>query len=308
MALPQRTMMDAWCKIMQRVLKAWALLAGVALLGCAGHGDVKAGFMNYTLDYDTPIDASLQEHVAAIDSRLRSKLGMTPEQTAVGVLDLRRPRLAMIHPDRIEYAASVPKIGILLAYFALHSGAATNLDAQTQHELGRMIKVSDNDLATKYSRALGLKPIQQVLASYGLYDAKRGGGIWVGKHYGKADERYGDPVGNHSHAATVRQLLRYYLLLEQGKLVSPEASRAMRAIFSSPDIDHINDKFVKGLAGRDLQVLRKAGWWEDWFHDSAIVIGPGRHYIVVAMTHHPKGDAYLEEFAKVVDDLMAVRL
>ena len=104
--------------------------------------------------------------------------------------------------------------------------------------------------------------------------------------------------------ATVRQLLRYYLLLEQGRLVSPEASKTMREIFASPDIPHLPDKFVKGLAGRDLQVLRKSGWWEDWHHDTAIVTGPGRHYIIVAMTHHPNGDAYLETFARAVDDLM----
>ena len=49
----------------------------------------------------------------------------------------------------------------------------------------------------------------------------------------------------------MRQLLRFYLLLEQGKLVSPEASKAMREIFASPDIPHEENKFVKGLAGRD---------------------------------------------------------
>jgi hypothetical protein len=48
----------------------------------------------------------------------------------------------------------------------------------------------------------------------------------------------------------------------------------------------------------------KSGWWEDWFHDTAIVTGKGRDYIVVAMTHYPKGDAYLEDFARAVDDLM----
>ena len=51
-------------------------------------------------------------------------------------------------------------------------------------------------------------------------------------------------------------------------------------------------------------MLRKAGWWEDWFHDTAIVKGAGRNYVIVAMTHHPKGDAYLEAFARAVDDLM----
>ena len=86
----------------------------------------------FSLDYDTPVDAELQRQVEAIDARLREKHGMTAEQTAVGVLDLRRSRLAMTHPDRIEYAASVAKIGILLAYFHLHPDAATTLDAQTQ--------------------------------------------------------------------------------------------------------------------------------------------------------------------------------
>jgi beta-lactamase class A len=290
------------------LIKAWALLAALVLgaSGCARLAPkMKPGFEHYTLDYHTPLNSPLQAKLVAMDARLRAQYGMTPEQTAVGVLDLRDLRLAMIHPDRIDYAASVPKIGILLAYFQRHPEAATNLDAQTRRELGLMIKASNNEMAAKLSRELGLKPIQQVLDGYGLYDAKHGGGLWVGKHYGQGDERHGDPLANHSHAATVRQLLRYYLLLEQGRLVSPEASKTMLAIFASPDIPHLNDKFVKGLAGRAVQVLRKSGWWEDWFHDTAIVTGAGRHYIVVAMTHHPKGDPYLEHLARAVDDVMA---
>lgn len=259
---------------------------------------------DYELNYDTPVDAALQSRIESIDASLRAKYGMTTEQTACGVLDLKTFRLAMVRPDAIDYAASVPKIGILLAYFESHPEAATNLDPNTRRELGEMIKISSNEMAAKYSEQLGLERIQQVLDSYGFYDASRGGGIWVGKHYGKSAERFGDPVANHSHAATVRQLLRFYLLMEQGKLVSPEASRTMREIFSSPDIPHLDDKFVKGLAGRALQIHRKSGWWENWFHDSAIVTGGGRHYIMVAMTRHPKGNEYLVDFAAAIDDLL----
>jgi beta-lactamase class A len=210
----------------------------------------------------------------------------------------------MIHPDREEYAASVPKIGILLAYFQSHPEAATNLTSQTRHELGLMAKASDNEMAAKFSRELGLKQIQAVLNSYHFYDTNHGGGIWIGKHYGKGDERYGDPVGNNSHAATVRQLLRYFLMLEQGKLGSPVASKTMRGIFESPEIRHDDIKFVKGLAGRDVEIIRKWGSWEDWFHDAAVVTGGGRHYILVALTKHPRGDEYLVELAKAADDLM----
>jgi beta-lactamase class A len=258
----------------------------------------------YTLDYQTPVDAPLQEHLEQIDSTLRAKYGMTPDQTAVGLLDLRSLRLAMVRPDYELYAASVAKIGILLAYFQLHPAAATNLDATTRHELGLMVRTSSDEMATKYAQQMGLKPIQHVLDSYHFYDASRGGGLWVGKYYGKGGERYGDPVNDHSHAATVRQVLRFYLLLEQRKLVSPAASQTMLDIFATPDIPADNIKFVKGLAGRDVQILRKWGSWEDWLHDTAIGTGPGRCYIVVGLTHHPRGEEYLADLAVAVDDLM----
>ena len=268
-------------------------------------GQGTPAFASYTLDCDAPTNAELQGRLEAIDAKLRGQYGMTTEQAAVGVLDLKNLRLAMVHPDRIDYAASVAKVGILLAYFQLHPEAATHLDPQTRHELGLMAKASSNELAAKFSRELGLRQIQEVLNSYHFYDTNHGGGIWVGRHYGGGGERIGDPLSDNSHAATVRQLLRYFLLLEQGKLVSPEASRTMREIFASPDIPHDNIKFVKGLAGRDVQIIRKWGTWEDWFHDSAVVTGPGRHYILVALTHHPKGDEYLVELAQAVDDVMA---
>ncbi|HOW72890.1 MAG TPA: serine hydrolase, partial [Phycisphaerae bacterium] len=173
--------------------------------------------------------------------------------------------------------------------------------------LGLMVKASSNEMAAKYSRELGLQVIQGLLNDGGFYDQARGGGIWLGKHYGKGDERYPDPVGDHSHAATVRQLLRYFLLLEQGKLVSSEASRTMREIFASPEIPHDDIKFVKGLADRHLEIIRKWGSWEDWNHDAAVITGPGRHYLLVALTRHPRGDDYLVELAQAIDDLMQPR-
>jgi beta-lactamase class A len=317
-----------------------SLLAVIVFLagGCATVAPtMNSKFQNYTLDYNTPVDPTLQTQLENIDSTLRAKYGMTTKQTAVGLLDLRTCRLAMIRPDREEYGASVPKIGILLAYFQLRPAAAKNLDALTRHELGLMIKASSNEMAAKFSQELGLKQIRQVLDSYHFYDAHHGGGIWVGKHYGVDTERVGSPVGDNSHAATVRQLLRYYLLMEQGRLVSPAASKTMLEIFASPDIPPDDNKFVKALAGpsprrsdavhggiagrgqasgsgdeqgsghaggRDVQILRKSGSWENWLHDTAIITGPGRHYILVALTQHPKGDEYLVDLAVAVDDLM----
>jgi beta-lactamase class A len=264
-------------------------------------------FADYTLSFTSPTDTWLQAKLEAIDSDLRARWGMTTNQTAVGLLDLQRLRLALVRPDRGEYAASVAKIGILLAYFQLHPEAGADLDSSARRDLGRMVKNSSNEMAARYSRQLGLKQIQQVLNDAHFYDTNHGGGIWVGKHYGPGSERIGDPIGNNSHAVTVRQVLRFFLLLEQGRLVSPTASQTMRAIFAAPELPHDNIKFVHALAGRDVQIIRKWGTWEDWHHDAAVVTGPGRHYILVALTRHPKGDDYLVGLAQAVDEVVLAR-
>jgi beta-lactamase class A len=262
-------------------------------------------FNDYVLTWTNAVEPRLQERIEAVDDRLRQKFGIASNETAVGLLDLRNLRLAMIRPDHEEYAASVAKIGILLAYFQIHPEAATNLDAATLHDLGMMAKISSNEKAAQFSRQLGLKKIQEVLDQYHFYDTNHGGGIWVGKHYGQGAERIGSPVANNSHAVTIRQLLRYFLMLEQGRLVSPQASKTMREIFASPALPHDDIKFVKGLAGRDVQIIRKWGTWENWYHDVAVISGPERQYILAALTHHTKGDEYLVALAREVDGLMS---
>jgi beta-lactamase class A len=259
---------------------------------------------HHTLTHDTPLDPQLQIQLERIDFTIRNAHNIPPTAAAVGLFDLKTGRFAAIHPDREEYAASVAKIGILLAYFDLNPSAATNLDAQTRHELGLMIKASSNEMAAKYSEQLGLREIQSVLNRHGFYDACHGGGIWVGKHYGKSGERIGSTVADNSHAATVRQLLRFYLLLAQNELLSPAASKTMREIFASPEIPHDQIKFVKALADRDVKILRKWGSWENWLHDTALIEAKNRKYILVALTHHPRGDEYLEELAHRMDDVM----
>jgi beta-lactamase class A len=265
---------------------------------------MKQSFPNFELGYDTPVDPLLQNQLESVDANIRERLEISARQTAVGLFDARTSRLAMLRPDSEYYAASVAKIAILLAFFRLRPDETATLDSTTQNELGLVIKASSNELAAKFSRLLGLKQIQQVLDGYHFYDAQRGGGLWMGKHYGESGERIGSPAGDNSHGATVRQLLRFYMLLEQGRLVSPEASAKMRDIFASPEVPHNDIKFVKGLNGRKVSLLRKWGSWEDWLHDTAIITGPQRHYILVSLTHHSRGDDYLVSLAEAIDDLM----
>jgi hypothetical protein len=88
------------------------------------------------LDFDTPVEAVLQKQIEQIDTTLRERFGMTPDDAAVGVVDLVHGRVAMTHPDRIEYAASVPKIGSSARVLSSSSRSRNKLDPTTRHELG----------------------------------------------------------------------------------------------------------------------------------------------------------------------------
>lgn len=268
----------------------------------------------YRLTTETPGDLDMTMALGALDTQLRRRFEIEAEQTAVGLMDLTTGRVAMLRADTMYYAASIPKITILLSYFQANPTAADNLDDVTRHELGLMIKRSDNELAAKYSRLLSMETIAEVLTSpqYQLYDPLHGGGLWMGKHYGPGDKRNRDPLAGESHAATVRQLLRYYLMLEQGELVDPPTSRVMRSIFESPDIDHHQSKIVLGLEGRGAEIIRKSGTWSDWYGDSAVITAANRHYILAVLTHTPAnpkhdppraiGDEYITALAGRIDD------
>lgn len=253
----------------------------------------------YRLLPDAATEPSLQNAINRLDARISAELGIPDDKRAFGVLDLHGLRHAWINPDVMFYGASVPKICILHAYFEQDPNRVHNLDADTRSELELMIKRSSNELAAKYSKLVGLDFIQETLQGkkYKFYDPENGGGFWCGKHYGFAEPRTGDPVHDHSHAATVRQCLRWYLMMEQGRLVNAEVSATMKEIFHAPSLEHHGHNFVGGLKDTDALVLRKSGLWEDWHLDTARILHGDEFYLLAGMTHHPKGQEYLTKMA-----------
>ncbi len=260
----------------------------------------------YRLTHDTPVDAELQQTLEHIDEEIGDRFHIPAADRAFGVLDLTDCRPAMIQPDVMFYGASVPKIAVVLAYFETHPDAVDNLVPAIRRELELIIKRSSNELAARYSRMIGLEKIQEILQSgkYRLYDKDKGGGIWTGKHYGIDEPRTGDPVNGLSHGVTIRQCLRYYLMMEQGELVNARVSGLLKRIFAAPKLEFQNDRFVRGLGGRDVTILRKSGLWQQWHLDTARVQHGDRLYLLAGAVHHPEGEAYLADMAAAVDDAL----
>jgi hypothetical protein len=85
-------------------ITAFALLGSLLVVHCIAAEPMKSTFAGLALDYTTPLDPVLQAKLETIDAGLRGRHGMSSDQTAAGVLDLRTQRLAMVRPDRIDYA------------------------------------------------------------------------------------------------------------------------------------------------------------------------------------------------------------
>jgi beta-lactamase class A len=224
----------------------------------------------------------------------------------VDITDPSSPSMAQVNGDEMMYAASLPKIAILLAAFERIAEGKLPLDDNLRKTMTNMIRHSSNTAATEMIRKVGGDYINKVLASpkYKLYDPNHNGGLWVGKEYGSAKAFHRDPLYNLSHGATAMQTARYYYLLETGQLVSPKHSHEMKNILSKPGISH---KFVKGLEANhhgDLQIFRKSGTWRSYHADSALIEHDGRRYIAVALAKDPKGGEWMKKLIHEMDEII----
>ena len=271
-----------------------------------------------------PIDTGTTEWVplreatdAALERRLSARLNRNPRwrdlirrrRMAVAVVDLsdpRNPRFAAVNGDEEMYAASLPKIAILLAAEQAIDDGTLVLTANVDRDMHAMIQRSSNEAATAMIDRVGMDRIAEVLTDprYRLYDESTGGGLWVGKRYAKTGPRHGDPLRDISHAATVTQVSRFYYMVATGRLVSPERSRHMLQVLSNPGINH---KFVHALSDKvpGSRIFRKSGTWRDWHADSVLVWGSGwRRYILVALVQDPAGERILRELVSEAETVL----
>lgn len=256
-------------------------------------------------------DVALQDGLDRILRRPQFRSLVRQGRLSVALVDMSDPeslRYAALDDDRERYAASLPKIGILLGVFAQVDRGTMQYTPRLRNRLESMIRRSDNRISSELIRQVGFARIAETLRDprHQLYDEGRSGGIWVGRGYGSGVGLWRrDPVGNQSHGATARQAARFLVMMDQGGLVSPWASAEMKEILGEPAINH---KFVRGLSGRpDSRIYRKSGTWERWHADAALVERDGRKYVAVALLDAPAsvaGSSVLSDLIVHLDDLV----
>ena len=256
-------------------------------------------------NFNQALDAALtkefqDEYIQAVENKKAACV-------VVDITDLQKPKVAGVNPDVMLYAASMPKIAILLGAFVKIESGEIPLNDETRGEMTRMIRKSSNKDATAVLNRVGIENLAEILQSekFRLYDPQHGGGLWVGRDYSGSPVWKRDPLHNLSHGATAMQTARYYYLAATGRLVSEQYFNDFAEILSKPGIQH---KFVKGIkkSSPEAEIYRKSGTWKNFHADSGVIDNQekGYHYIIVALMEHPKGADVIARFAALVDQMM----
>src|SRR5690606_37253887 len=208
--------------------------------------------------------------------------------------------------DHMLYAASLPKICIMLAVYQKAAEGRLQIDDETYAQMVRMIRRSTNDDSTALMHKVDKDYIARVMLSprYRLYDPYTNGGLWAGKDYAAVGAWRRDPMYNISHGATAMQVAHFYYLLQTGRLVSPQASREMKEILRYSQSDH---KFLRGIREirPDAIVYRKAGTWGNAHADGALIERrDGATYIAVGLAEDPMGGEWLKQLIIQMDRLI----
>ena len=255
---------------------------------------------------DSGLQAALEESLKQ-EALWRSLI--RDQKMAVGLVDLSEPvapRFAQVNGPTMMCAASLPKIGILLAAYRSFEEGTLEETPRMHDDLVAMIRRSSNEAASRMVARIGLSRIEEILQDprCRFYDPQEGGGIWVGGGYTKGGEWIPDPVKGLFHAATVTQVCRFYYLAANGRIVGPQHSREILEVLSKPEL---HDKFVKVLEKEvPLERLyRKSGTWKAWYSDSVLVWGENwRRYILAALVEDQQGERILRNLVPVVEQIL----
>ncbi len=263
-----------------------------------------------SLDISVFSDALLQEKLdRVIASQPVWNDLVKKRKMAVSIMDLTPgvPKYAAANGKNMMYAASLPKIGVLLAAEDALANGELKDSPELEKDMRLMIAKSNNQATTRIIDMIGLDKIANVLQhKYGFYDTNKGGGLWVGKRYGAGGATNREPLKNLSHAASVDEVTKFYYLLYRRQLISPSRSEHMLSLLVDPELHH---KFVASLdklAPRS-KVYRKSGTWQTWHADSAMILDDDKKYIIVALINDSRGEQIIRNLVEPLSDIVTSR-
>lgn len=230
------------------------------------------------------------------------------KRMSIGIMDLTdidNVQYAGLNDRHMMYAASLPKIAVLLASMDAIDKGELKDSPEIQNDMRLMISKSNNQATTRMIDRVGYEKIESVLRmpKHKLYDEKEGGGLWVGKRYAAGGRRYPEPLKGLSHAATTRQVCSFYYQLAMGNLINEKRSADMLKIMEDPKLHH---KFVNTLdrIAPDARLFRKSGSWKNYHSDSVLVWGPNRKYILVALIDNDYGEQIIRDLVVPLEKVM----
>ncbi|AWX44753.1 Beta-lactamase [Flagellimonas maritima] len=233
------------------------------------------------------------------------------KKMTVGIVDMhdtKSLRYAGINDKHMMYAASLPKIAILLAAMDAMENGELEESAEVRKDLGLMIRKSNNAASTRMIDRLGYDKIEKTLRApkHKFYDEEVGGGLWVGKRYAAGGKKSPDPLKGLSHAATTRQVCSFYYQLAMGNLISTKRSKQMLSILVDPGLHH---KFVNTLdqIAPNAKLYRKSGSWKNFHSDSVLVWGPQRRYVMVVLLDDSFGEQTIRKLVRPLEKVMKKR-
>lgn len=257
------------------------------------------------------VDPLLQKSlVAELNKNPEWKKLIAQKKMAVGIVDLSDPKntkYASVNGQYMMYAASLPKIAILLSAMDAIEKKELKETEEVKKDMRLMISKSDNKASTRMINRVGYKKIESVMTDpkYMFYDENKGGGLWVGKRYGGGGDTNREPLKNLSHAASVDQVCRYYYLMAHGKLVNYNRSKQMLEIMGNPGLHHKFVNTVEKIAPK-AKLFRKSGSWKTYHSDSILVWGadPERRYILVALIDHTNGEKIIRSLVAPAEQVL----
>jgi beta-lactamase class A len=232
-------------------------------------------------DNDPEMQAMVEKELAKIP--LLSKAN-DDGRLSLAVVDITNPdaiRYTFIQPDHEVFTASLSKLAVLLGVISKirASGHPEKLE-ELRPQLDQMIKMSSNEDAIALFKWAGHSAIRDALYAHKLYDDDKGGLWWT-----LASAHKPEQLSHKEHLAicgTSRQVARYLLQMEQGRLVSPEDSRTIKDVTHNSSLVIFSQGIKKAFP--HIEYYGKPGIYGTTVAEGLLIESKNVHYILVALT------------------------